>query len=77
MKNIASVKGLKGILDFFPPMYTAKRNTSFHDNSWIVIRKEEERKGKELSFRWIELSRSLVCHIAGNEIYETKKANCL
>lgn len=77
MKSIASVKVLKACWIFFFSVYTAKRNINFQGNSWIVISKEEERKGRELSFRWNELSGYLICHIAGNEMYENKKASCL
>lgn len=74
MKSITSVRGLKGILDFFLPLYTAKRNTNFQDNSWIVIKKEDERKGRALSCGWNELTGYLGCHIIGNEMYEPKNA---
>lgn len=82
MRSIASVKGLKHIvglffLFFFPSVYTARRNTNYQDNSWIMIRKDEARKGIELFFRCSELSRYLVHHVVGNEIYETKKTSCL
>lgn len=57
MKSIASIKGLKRAswVFFFFSVYIAKINTNYKDNSWIVIKKEKEKKGREPSFQWSEL----------------------
>lgn len=80
MKSIASVKGLKDIMGLFFFIFfcqCTQLKANYQYTSWIVVGKEEVKKGRESSFRWNELLRYLVYRVVGNEIHETKKASCL